>query len=98
MDWELVAPMVFGITIVLSVAGVLILRPISKRLGDVLESMQRQPKLKDTDLGRITELLEHMDTRIDRLEHRQDFAERMLTAMDEQRQEQRAALNDPTGK
>lgn len=97
MDWEFVAPMIFSITLVISVAGVLILRPITKRLGDVLGSKQRQPKLNDTDLARITELLEHMDTRIDRLEHRQDFAERMLAAMEEQRQKQRAALNDPMG-
>ena len=83
MEWEFIAPMIFSSILVLSVAAVIILRPLAKRLGDVLERMQDQRSMPaGNEIRRITQLLEHLDDRVDRLEHRQDFAERMLSQPD----------------
>ena len=80
MEWEFIAPMIFSSILVLSIAAVIILRPLAKRLGDVLERMQDQRAVPGSDeLRRISRLLEDLDDRVDRLEHRQDFAERMLS-------------------
>lgn len=80
MEWEFIAPMIFSSILVLSVAAVIILRPLSKRLGNVLERMQEQRSAPGSEeLRRIARLLESLDDRVDRLEQRQDFTERMLS-------------------
>ncbi len=84
MDWDLIAPMVVGMTLFLTVGGVLIFRPLTKRLGDVIYMMQERKYAPTNDeLKRIAQLMEHLDNRLDRLEHRQDFSERMLTVPEE---------------
>ena len=59
----------------ISVAAVLILRPISKKLGVLLEAMARErlpsaaPQARDeSELVRIRMLLEHVATRVDLME------------------------------
>ena len=37
MEWEILAPTVMFVVFVLTTGGVLILRPIAKRIGDLLE-------------------------------------------------------------
>lgn len=82
MEWEFIAPMIFSITLVLSTAGVLILRPLTKRLGDLLEAMRtdRQARLEDQHTERLVNAVERLTDRIELLEERQDFTERMLTS------------------
>ena len=95
MDWEFIAPMIVVVTITLSLAGVLILRPLTKRLGDLIEAMQRRQQMSQTeDVGRIAELLEHLDSRLDQLEHRQDFSERMLSSVEGRTARKSAPLSD----
>ncbi len=59
------------------------LRPITKPLGRYLESLARERAgsgergLRDRDLERVTELLDRLNTRIDMLEDRMQFAERL---------------------
>jgi hypothetical protein len=81
-DIVTLAVMVTGI---LTAGGVLILRPISKRLGTLLEVMTQQ-KLRahsdPHDPARIRELLTSIDSRLTLLEERQDFAEALISAGD----------------
>jgi hypothetical protein len=79
-DIVTLAVMVTGIV---TAGGVLIFRPISKRLGTLLEVMTQQ-KLRAAnsdphDTARIRELLTSIDSRLTLLEERQDFAEALLT-------------------
>jgi hypothetical protein len=82
-DIVTLAVMVTGIV---TAGGVLILRPISKRLGTLLEVMTQQ-KLRAAnadphDTTRIRELLTSIDSRLTLLEERQDFAEALISAGD----------------
>ncbi len=86
MDWEVIAPMVVAILLILSIAGVILLRPISKRLGDVLEAYAREKDSGTTrELRHIRELFETMDQRLRLMEERQDFTEKMLDAAPKER-------------
>ena len=74
------------VTGILTAGGVLILRPISRRLGALLEVMTQQ-KLRAAhsdphDTARIRELLTSIDSRLTLLEERQDFAEALMSAGD----------------
>lgn len=82
------APMVLGIVFFVTTGAVLLLRPITKRLGSYLEvlaeerrqALQRPlPASSPSDSGRMLSLLESMDDRMQRLEDRQDFTDRLLT-------------------
>jgi hypothetical protein len=74
------------ITFFMCIAMVMILRPISKRVGALLEAMTRdrlQPQqpaaaMPDPNLARIATLLEHVNRRMDVMEERLDFTERLV--------------------
>lgn len=93
-DWEFIAPMVVAITLFLSIGGVLIFRPLTKRLGDLIQSMHhdRQSRLTHSDVVNLTELVDRLGDRIERLEERQDFSERLLLSMDRREDKEPARL------
>lgn len=74
------------ITAILTTGSVLILRPITKRLGGLLEVLtQHKLKLSNTDpydMVRIRESLASIDGRLSTIEERQDFAEALISAGD----------------
>jgi hypothetical protein len=74
------------ITAILTTGSVLILRPITKRLGGLLEVLtQHRLKLSNTDpydMVRIRESLASIDGRLSTIEERQDFAEALISAGD----------------
>lgn len=77
-------PMIVLVTGILTTGGVLILRPITKRLGSYLDAVT-ESKLRpgpDADLARIHEVLSSIDGRLNQLEERQDFAEALISASD----------------
>jgi len=79
LDWDLVAPMIAMIVLFLTVGGVLVLRPIAKRLGDIAELMLREKQEgAQGELRRMADLLETVSARMGLLEERQDFTERLL--------------------
>ena len=95
IEWEFVAPMILSIVLVLTVGGVILLRPLTQRLVELIEVMTREkgpPRLQE-DIGRIGDLLETMDARMRLLEERQDFTDSLLHA---QRQVPRAELPPAT--
>jgi hypothetical protein len=77
------------ITLFMCAAAVLILRPLTKQLGSFLEAMtneRRQPArpaqvqpAQDTDSARTLLLLEHVVKRLDVMEDRLDFTERLVS-------------------
>ena len=77
---DIIAPMVVMIILILTVGGVTLLRPLSKRLGDLLEVMadeKRNPSMGD-DLHHIRAHLDTVSSRLALLEERQDFQEKLL--------------------
>lgn len=78
----------------LSIAAVMIFRPISKKLGMLLEEMARDRRaMRAGDGGiqmeRVTTLLERMNTRLEMVEDRLEFVERLS----DQRPRNRAHLS-----
>lgn len=79
----------------LCTAGVIILRPLTKRLGDRFErERQAQSQLPSQEIARLTEVVSRLTDRIESLEDRQEFAERLLESLD--RSDARARLRDST--
>jgi hypothetical protein len=80
------APMIVMTTGIITTGAVLILRPITKRLGRLFEVMAEQrlqqpaPPPPAPDMGQIRELLVGIDNRLSLMEERQDFAEALLSA------------------
>jgi hypothetical protein len=71
------------ITMFICIAAVAILRPISRNLGGLLEAIKNE-KLgtargsDDPDIARVRVLVEHMSQRLDLMEERMDFTERLI--------------------
>lgn len=78
-DWEYIAPMVMAITFILTTGGVLVLRPIAKRVSELLElyARDKQSGLQN-DVAQMRDLLETLNARFQLMEERQDFTERLL--------------------
>jgi hypothetical protein len=71
---------------ILATASVLILRPITKRLGDTLHQMQqdrRETRLDQGQMDQIRGLVESLQERIELVEQRQGFFESLLEARSE---------------
>jgi hypothetical protein len=81
MDPE-VAPMIAAVTLFVVTGGVLILRPISKRLGAYLEVLaedrRRAQMGPPPDESRVLNALENIERRMARLEERQAFTDALL--------------------
>src|SRR5262245_20678261 len=82
MDGDAIAPMVMAMTLFITTGLVLILRPISKRLGSYLEVLAQErlranaaPPPDDT---RVLNVLENIERRMARLEERQAFTDALL--------------------
>lgn len=87
MQLEILAPMLVTIVLILTVGGVVLLRPLSKRLGELLEVMARERERPGVgrELERVREVLETMNGRLALLEERQDFTDALLADPDRRR-------------
>lgn len=75
-------PTICIVTGILTTGAVLILRPVSKRLGALLEAMTQDrlaSRKSAPEMARVRELLSGIDTRLSNLEERQDFAEALIS-------------------
>lgn len=81
MEWEFIAPMITSVVLIVTLGGVAVLRPIAKRVSDLLElyARDRQSGLEN-DVGQMRDLLETMNARLQLMEERQDFTERLLSS------------------
>ena len=82
MDWEIVAPMIVMVTGIVTAGGVLVLRPISKRLAELLAVMAQQKSGGSSELeaARLREVVSSLESRLALLEERQNFTENLLTS------------------
>jgi hypothetical protein len=74
------------ITLFMCIAGVLVLRPITKKLGALIEVTAREKSLARNDdaaNARIMLLMEQMARRIELIEERLDFTERLVASRDD---------------
>lgn len=83
MNWDWIALMFMIIAVVATVGGVILLHPIAKRLGALLEAMTQERRKGDSPelermMARIGRSLETFDERLSLLEERQDFTEDLL--------------------
>ena len=79
IDWSEVAPMVVAVVGFITIGGVLVLRPIAKKAGDLMEALARdkQGGLQN-DVGQLRDILETMNARLTLMEDRLDFTERLM--------------------
>ncbi|MET0398717.1 MAG: hypothetical protein ABW277_18145 [Longimicrobiaceae bacterium] len=77
--------MMVPITAILTTGTVMLLRPISKELGGLLQAMTQERKLRAApapaapDMTQVRDLLSNIDSRLSLMEERQDFAEALLS-------------------
>lgn len=77
-----IAPMIVMVTLILTTGGVLLLRPIARKLADYLEAAtleKRKQKAVPESAAPGDDLLESLDHRLQRLEERVHFTESLLT-------------------
>ncbi len=75
--------MICIVTGIVTTGAVLILRPLTGRLGALLDAMTQErlaARKAAPDTARVGELLAGIDARLSRLEERQDFAEALISA------------------
>jgi hypothetical protein len=79
VDWDVIAPMIVAVVLILTAGGVLVLRPIAKRLSELLELYARERTTGlEQEVTRMRDLLETMNARLQLMEDRQDFTERLI--------------------
>lgn len=74
-------PELIPIFLFFSVAAVLILRPLTKRLGLVIEQVARDRhagRADDAEFARVRFLVEQTNKRLELIEERLDFTERLV--------------------
>jgi hypothetical protein len=77
--------MMVPITAIVTTGAVMILRPITSRVGGLIEVMTQERRLRSapaapsTDMGQVRDLLVAIDGRLSLLEERQDFAEALIS-------------------
>ena len=80
MDWEGLVALVVPSLFIITVGGVLVLRPIATRLGSLLDAMARARSGAPMDeTRRLRETVEVLNDRLSLLEERQDFTERLIS-------------------
>jgi hypothetical protein len=77
---EFIAPMIVSVTLIVTTGGVILLRPLSKRLAELLQAMTRE-KLSPTEEKELAQLRAHsaaMESRLALVEERLAFTEALL--------------------
>lgn len=87
-DFVYIVPGLVAATFILTVGGVILLRPVTKRLGHLLEAIaaekeQGHPRMEE-HLARIRAHLEAQDDRLSLLEERVEFTERLVEGREEE--------------
>ncbi|MCY4398196.1 MAG: hypothetical protein OXE96_02475 [Gemmatimonadetes bacterium] len=79
MEWEFIAPMIVSVVLIFTVGGVILLRPIAKRLGALLDVMVlEKSRTTSEDHRRLGDGIDTINERLSLIEERQDFTERLI--------------------
>jgi hypothetical protein len=84
---ELLAPVIVTVTLILMVGAVILLKPLSKQGGALMEQMlkdRREGRTAD-DLEHLTSAMTNLSERMRLLEDRQSFTESLIEASPESR-------------
>jgi hypothetical protein len=81
-----IAPMLVAISLIVTTGGVILLRPITRKLGSYLEvlaeerrrALNQQPAVPAADTARLAAALERIEDRLANVEKNQDFTEKLL--------------------
>ena len=81
-----IAPMLVAISLIFTTGAVILLRPITKKLGSYLEvlaeerrrALGQQPAMPPADTARLAAALERIEDRLANVEKNQDFTEKLL--------------------
>ncbi|HET9983209.1 MAG TPA: hypothetical protein VFQ38_06470 [Longimicrobiales bacterium] len=83
MDPMALAGMIFTLILVVLIGGIIVLFPITKRLGLLLESKLQErgkpPALAPADTARLLEAVAALEAEVRRLAERQEFTERLVS-------------------
>ena len=75
--------MVIGLALILTTGGVLVLRPLAKRLGAYLDVLVEERRVQrgqaPPESERLINTLENIERRLARLEERQSFTDQLLS-------------------
>ena len=86
MDWENITALVVPVVFILTTGGVILFRPLTRRLGDLIEVMKDRRESGETEgIEGLREMLEHQNSRLELLERRLDFTESLLGSRDPER-------------
>ena len=86
MNPQDVAPMIVFTTLIVVTGGVVLLRPLVRRLGDLIDVTVAErrrnlaPPEPVADQARLLNVVESMEERLSRLEDRQDFTDSLLSS------------------
>ena len=83
---EEIIALLIPIVFILAMASVLILRPITKRLGEALQQIQRdrlEARLDQGQLEHVRTLVESVKDRLELVEQRQSFFESLIESRSE---------------
>jgi hypothetical protein len=97
-ELEIIAPLIIAVLLIITVGGVILLKPISNKLGNLLEAMAKErsnPPQIDSQLDRMNDLLETMNSRLSLLEERQDFTDALLADPERQRARLMRGMKEP---
>ncbi len=91
-DRERIAPMIVVVVAILTLSGVLALRPVTKRLGALVEEVARQrARVPPDQAARLENAVDAASRRMDLIEERQGFAERLIEGARGARKGERSA-------
>jgi hypothetical protein len=82
MDLIPLAGMIFTLIMLIIVGGFILLFPLSRRLGLLLESRiaEKKPMASEPEIARLRESVQALQDQVGSLIERQDFVERLLQA------------------
>ncbi|MGH7554620.1 MAG: hypothetical protein ACREMQ_16580, partial [Longimicrobiales bacterium] len=74
--------MIFTLIIIMMVGGFILLMPLSRRLGLLVESriQEKRQVSPDPEIARLTETVQSLQSQVQSLVDRQDFVEHLLQA------------------
>jgi hypothetical protein len=77
MEPTVLAAMVFTLLVIMMIGGFILLVPVSRRLGKVLEKWleDRRPGSKDPDVAQLRAAVQALEREVRSLRERQDFVE-----------------------
>ncbi len=79
MEWEALAALVVPVVLIVTVGGVVLFRPLMKRLGTLLDAIAlEKTRSSPAEVERLQDVIAAMNERMSLLEERQDFTERLI--------------------